>query len=53
MSHATIDARSLAFGEHTACRLREEPDLLHEAQAQPTRWQKHGAPNVQATLQEW
>ena len=53
MSHATIDARSLAFGEHTACRLREQPGLLDAARAQLARWRAHGAPNVQATFQEW
>ena len=53
MSHATIDERSLAFGEHTACRLRAQPGLLDAARAQLARWRAHGAPNVQATFQEW
>ena len=53
MSHAIIDERSLAFGEHIARRLREQPELLHQAQAQLTRWREHGAPNVQATFREW
>lgn len=53
MSHAIIDERSLAFGEHTARRLREQPELLNMAKAQLARWRERGAPNVQATLREW
>ena len=53
MSHAIIDERILAFGEHTACRLHERPELLNTARIQLARWREHGAPNMQATFQEW
>ncbi len=48
-----IDERSLAFGEHTARRLREQPELLTAARGQLARWRSGGAPNVQTTLDEW
>ena len=48
-----IDARSLALGELTAQRLREQPEKLDTAKAILARWQRICAPNVQAVLSEW
>ena len=49
MSHDKVDARSFAFGELTAHRLRNQPELLDAARAQLTRC----APSVQDVLREW
>ena len=51
--HARLDARSLALGELIARRLQEEPARLARARAILARWQRVGAPNVQAALAEW
>ena len=51
--HALIDARSLALGELTAQRLREQPAKLDAAKAILGRWRRICAPNVQAALSEW
>ena len=51
--HARLDARSLALGQLIARRLRERPGRLEVARAVLARWQRIGAPNVQAALAEW
>ena len=53
MNHALLDARSLAMGELTACRLRERPELMDVARRILTRWQGRCAANVQPVLREW
>lgn len=53
-SHAVIDARSLAFGQAIADRLRQNPDLVNRARATIARWlTSSSSPQVESTLAEW
>ena len=52
-SHATIDARSLAFGQAIAARLGENPALVERARSTIARWLKSCSPQTRSTLAEW
>ena len=52
-SHATIDARSLAFGRAVAARLRDDPALTERGRSTIARWLTTCSPQVMPALLEW
>ncbi|HMO27123.1 MAG TPA: hypothetical protein PKB10_12740 [Tepidisphaeraceae bacterium] len=51
--HRDIDARSLAFGQLIAERIRAEPELVEHARNNLQRWLQTCAQSSTATLKEW
>ncbi len=52
-SHATIDARSLAFGRAIEARLRDDPTLVQRARSTLARWLTICSPQARSALLEW